>query len=147
MHAFSMGFVLSLAFFGLADAAAAQDASLGAAGAVEFRISCAACHGEHARGDGPMAELLKVKPADLTQLAKHNHGAFPFLKVFETIDGRAAVKAHGSRAMPIWGDRFQAGLQEKFKLGSETVRKAEIETLVRARILELIYYLQTIQQN
>lgn len=147
MRAFSLGLVLSLAFFGPAGTAAAQDASLGAAGAAEFRISCAACHGEDARGDGAMAALLKVKPVDLTQLSKHNHGAFPFLKVFQTIDGRTDAKAHGSRAMPIWGDRYQAGLQEKYKFGSETVRKAEIETVVRARILELIYYLQTIQQN
>ena len=48
-----------------------------------------------------------VKPADLTQLAKHNDGQFPFWTVYRVIDGREEVKAHGSRAMPIWGLWFQ----------------------------------------
>ena len=57
------------------------------------------------------------------------------------------MKAHGTREMPVWGDRYQAELQQKYKSGGEIVSKARIETVIRARILELIYYLQTIQQK
>ena len=147
MRASSLGFLLVLSCLGVASAAAAQDAALGAAGAGEYQVSCATCHGKGARGDGPVAAQLKVKPADLTQLASNNHGAFPFLKVFETIDGRTRVKGHGTREMPVWGDRYQEELQQKFGSGSDLAGKARIETLIRARILGLIYYLQTIQQK
>ena len=146
MRIHSLSLVLALSFLGVANAAA-QDRAISAAGAAEYRVSCATCHGEGGGGDGPVAAQLKVKPADLTQLAKRNRGAFPFLKVFETIDGRVRVMAHGTREMPVWGDRYQAELQQKYKSGGEIVSKARIETVIRARILELIYYLQTIQQK
>lgn len=142
-----LGIALVLASAATASAALAQDATIAAAGAAEYRISCATCHGDDARGDGPVAAQLKVKPADLTQITKRNHGAFPFLGVFETIDGRAQVGAHGTREMPVWGDRYQANVQRKYTFGDEIVRKAEIETVIRARILALIYYLRTIQRN
>ena len=35
---------------------------------------CASCHGTDAKGDGPMAKSLKVKPADLTRIAARNGG-------------------------------------------------------------------------
>lgn len=142
-----LGVALVLSYVAAVNMAAAQDKQMAADGAAEFRISCATCHGPGARGDGPMAALMKVKPADLTQLSKNNHGAFPFLKVFETIDGRAQAKAHGTREMPVWGDRYQAGLQQRYRSGSDIVRKAQVETVIRARILTLIYYLRTIQQD
>ena len=119
--------------------ASAQDAGIEAAGAAEFRNSCVVCHGNDARGTGPMAEVLKVKPADLTALSKNNRGEFPFRKVLDVIDGSSVVTGHGNREMPAWGDRFQFQAGAKYgPYGSETV--------VRARILELVYYLQSIQK-
>ncbi|HEX2592312.1 MAG TPA: cytochrome c, partial [Rhizomicrobium sp.] len=44
-------------------AALAQDSTIVSAGAVEFFNSCSACHGTDARGSGPIANSLKVKPA------------------------------------------------------------------------------------
>jgi hypothetical protein len=32
---------------------------------------------------------------------------FPFVRVFEMIDGRLDVAMHGSREMPVWGDRYK----------------------------------------
>jgi mono/diheme cytochrome c family protein len=121
-----------------ATSAAAQGDVTG--GAAEFRNSCAPCHGADAQGNGPIAYFLKVKPTDLTMLAKNNNGEYPFLKVFQTIDGRTVVKGHGDRAMPIWGDRYEA------KTGVPPNTYAS-ETMVRARVLELVYYIQTIQQK
>ena len=58
------------AWLALPAAAFAEDAtSFGIeAGHDEFMISCSSCHGTSAKGDGPVAEVLTVKPADLTRI-------------------------------------------------------------------------------
>jgi mono/diheme cytochrome c family protein len=71
-----------------------------------FRAHCAACHGSNAKGDGPLASALKVKPADLTVLAKNNAGQFPSARVRKTITGEDVLASHGTREMPIWGPIF-----------------------------------------
>ena len=125
---------------GLAGAAMAQDTGIGTAGANEYHMSCAVCHGADGKGNGPMVKALTVKPSDLTQLSKNNHGAFPFLKVFQTIDGRTQVDGHGTREMPIWGARYEAQAGDKYgPYGGEVI--------VRGRVLALVYYLETIQQK
>jgi mono/diheme cytochrome c family protein len=114
-----------------------------AAGKAEYQASCQNCHGEKGIGDGPLAQYLTIKPADLTQLTKANHGDYPFLKVFQTIDGRAVVKTHGDGPMPIWGDRYTVS---SGAAGAEPYRTYTSEPFVRARVLELTYYIQTLQQ-
>ena len=74
-------------------------------GLTEYELACMPCHGMDGQGNGPMANQLKIRPSDLTQIAKSNGGIFPTARVFEIIDGRAAVAAHGIRDMPVWGDR------------------------------------------
>ena len=49
-----------------------------AGGKTEYQHYCATCHGTEGKGDGPTASLLKVKPADLTQLSKKYNDTFPF---------------------------------------------------------------------
>lgn len=120
-----------------------------AIGADEYRISCLSCHGVGGRGDGPLAKYLTVKPTDLTQLAKNNGGqypnlkagTYPFLRVYQIIDGRADVAVHGDRAMPVWGNRYLAE-----QPGGVTPYGGAYEAVVRGRILELVYYIQSIQQ-
>jgi len=90
-----------------------------------------------------MAKYLTIKPADLTVLSEKNHGKFPFLQVFQTIDGRAMMKTHGEGPMPIWGDRYKA---QSGAGGVEPYKTWTAEPFVRARILELTYYIQSIQQ-
>jgi len=109
-------------------------------GSSEFHNSCASCHGVGAKGDGNLATYLNIKPADLTVLAKNNDGVYPFLKVFQTIDGRAVISGHGDRLMPVWGDRYSTDVGDKYgPFGGETA--------VRARVLELVYYIQNMQQK
>jgi hypothetical protein len=108
-------------------------------GSDEFQASCAGCHGADGRGDGTMAQFLTIKPTDLTQLTRENDGRFPFLEVFEMIDGRREIAVHGPRSMPIWGDRYNA--EAAMKYGPYNT-----ETLVRGRILELVQYLVAIQE-
>jgi len=118
-------------------------------GAEEYRISCLSCHGVGGKGDGPMAQFLTIKPTDLTQLANNNGGQypdlkagrFPFQRVFQVIDGRTVVAGHGDRAMPVWGDRY---LMEKS--GKYGPYFGAYEAVVRGRILELVYYIQSLQQ-
>jgi mono/diheme cytochrome c family protein len=72
----------------------------------DYQKYCASCHGPEGRGDGPVAQAMKAMPADLTLLSMNNDGKYPAEKVRDIIDGRADVKAHGPRAMPVWGDEF-----------------------------------------
>ena len=71
-------------------------------GLTEYELACMPCHGMNGRGDGPLAKGLKARPSDLTQIAKSSGGKFPTSKIFDFIDGRAAVAAHGAREMPVW---------------------------------------------
>jgi mono/diheme cytochrome c family protein len=108
--------------------------------AEEYRVSCQVCHGARGKGDGPMASALKSKPTDLTKLEANNDYKFPFLKVFQTIDGRAMIPAHGTRDMPVWGRRYIEDVGDKYgPYGGEAA--------VRARVLELVYYVQSLQER
>jgi len=113
----------------------AQEQEVAAAGKPVYDQYCASCHGREAKGDGPAMNLLTVKPADLTQISKRNNGTFPFWKTYRVVDGREDIKGHGSRDMPIWGAEFR----------SEASSSPVAQTQVRGRILELVYYLQSIQ--
>lgn len=115
----------------------AQEQEVSTAGKLVYDRYCAVCHGREAKGDGVAASLLTVKPANLREIAKKNEGEFPFWKVYGIIDGREDVKAHGTRDMPIWGEEFRQ------QAGSSPTAASE----ARGRILELVYYLQSIQEK
>lgn len=114
-----------------------QEHEVAAAGKIPYEQSCASCHGEGGKGNGIVANILMVKPADLTQLSKKNEGKFPFWRVYGVIDGREEVKGHGSREMPVWGQLFRA----------QAATSPVAESVVRGRILELVYYIQSLQSN
>ncbi len=71
-----------------------------------FRSNCAPCHGFDGQGDGPVAGALAVKPQPLGTLTERHKGVFPYDYIYGVIDGRLAVRAHGSRDMPVWGTYF-----------------------------------------
>ena len=98
-----------------------------------FRNYCAVCHGTSARGDGPLADKLKKRPADLTQFSLQHGGTFPAAMVTSIIVGRRPVPGHGGPDMPVWGDAFKASQTG----GTEDAAKARIDELVR--------YLETLQ--
>ena len=112
-----------------------------AASADEFRNSCASCHGEDGKGAGFLTKIFRgVDPGDLTQLSKNNEGVFPLDRIFEVIDGREEVAAHGERKMPVWGDRYMAQSMTRHGPGPMN------DFVVRNRVLELVYYIQSIQE-
>ncbi|PYQ65153.1 MAG: cytochrome C [Acidobacteria bacterium] len=138
-----------IAFLGLASLAAAlplsQTAAPGGsqdrkesraeAGVRTYRAYCASCHGASAAGNGPMAEVLKVKPADLTRIRERNGGAFPEARIAAIIDGRLEIHGHGPGSMPVWGLTFR-----------ESGRDSDQETEVRERIKDLVAYLESVQK-
>ncbi|HEY4574379.1 MAG TPA: cytochrome c [Thermoanaerobaculia bacterium] len=138
-----------IAFLGLASLAAAlplaqtaspdkpQDRkeSRAEAGGRIYRTNCASCHGAAAEGNGPMAEVLNVKPADLTRIRERNGGAFPEGRIAAIIDGRLEIHGHGPGSMPVWGLTFR-----------ESGRDTDQETEVRERIKDLVAYLESIQR-
>lgn len=130
---------LMLFLWGLPDIGLAQYNSVIALGQQEFQSYCATCHGHQAKGDGPSASLLTIKPRDLTQLSKHNAGTFPFARTYEQIDGssKTVVLGHGTTDMPIWGEVFRQkqGTAEQWLLGTS------------GRILSIVHYLQSIQEK
>jgi len=52
-----------------------EDPSI-AAGRADFARYCAECHGPEGRGDGPMAERLHPRPANLRVIARRSGGEF-----------------------------------------------------------------------
>jgi mono/diheme cytochrome c family protein len=93
---------------------------------------CASCHGSSAEGNGPVARALSTPPANLRRLAERFGNPLPEDQVARYIDGRAEVKAHGLRDMPVWGARFH------YESGAD-------ERRVRQWIGDLLAYLQSIQ--
>ena len=108
-------------------------------GQAEYLNSCAVCHGPDGKGDGPLAEELLTRPADLTVLSQKNKGAFPYNRVFAVIDGRYIVPGHGTREMPVWGRQF---LEEDVKVFGPSGG----EIVTTERIHELAGYLESLQR-
>jgi mono/diheme cytochrome c family protein len=99
-----------------------------------YRAHCAACHGLDGKGGGPAAPSLKVKPPDLTLLAKSSGGKFPEARIRKVISGdEPSLLSHGSREMPIWGPIFHQ-IEADQDFGN-------------VRLQNLIKYLESIQQN
>jgi mono/diheme cytochrome c family protein len=97
-----------------------------------YKVYCSTCHGDDAKGNGPMAMWLKVHPADLTRIAARNGGKFPLERIDRIISGDEALPSgHGLRGMPVWGPVF-----------SQVTRD---EDLGRVRIDNLARYLRDLQ--
>jgi len=101
-----------------------------------FMRYCASCHGISGMGDGPVAKSLSKPPANLRMLSDKYGSPLPAAKLADLIDGRDAVRAHGTAEMPVWGERFYAvGQGDRGELGiSEIIGK-------------LVAYLDTIQDR
>ena len=98
-----------------------------------FKEYCASCHGQDAKGKGPMAASLKTAPSDLTRISIRNHGVFPLARIEKVIAGdEQPSSGHGSREMPVWGPIFSK-ITHDVDLG-------------RVRINNLARYLRDIQE-
>lgn len=101
-----------------------------------FTKHCAQCHGADGKGNGPMANSLKVAPADLTRISQRAGGTFPASHIADIIRYGGNVEAHGQRDMPVWGKVFSdAGGHGK--IGGTYSRRA---------VVALKGYLESIQK-
>lgn len=134
-----VSFTVAIAFFAgtaMAESAVTDyDRVLADMGSEFYKRWCVSCHGEKGRGRGPAAGALKVRPADLTRIAARRDGKFPSGEIARFIDGRFEIEAHGTREMPVWGQRF-----------GERIPEAGVsDSIVRGRVLVLVEYLKSIQ--
>jgi mono/diheme cytochrome c family protein len=111
-------------------------------GKMEYDSACAVCHGLKGKGDGPLKSQLTKPVPDLTVLAKNNKGVFPFDRVYQIIDGRQEIKAHGPHEMPVWGRAFNTETSLYF----DNYPPQDSESAVRSRILALTEYLYRLQK-
>ena len=103
-----------------------------------FADFCAVCHGVDGRGQGVMAEVLTIAPADLTRLGAGEE--FPTLRVVRRIDGRDPVLGHGGE-MPIFGRWFEGDGPDVALAGP-----GGQPMLVSRAIADLVAYLREIQE-
>ena len=103
-----------------------------------YATYCASCHGVGGRGDGPVAETLRVPPADLTRLGDRYGEPLPIDRIADFVDGRSHVAAHGPREMPVWGEQLYRGERE----GAPAKEAAR-----RGTVLLIVEWLQTIQRG
>jgi len=116
-----------------APAALAQQEDVIESGRQQFSQQCAVCHGLEGQGDGVLGPHLKEQPADLSRLSERNGGTFPFWDIYGKIDGRNKVGTHGPGDMPVWGtDERYEGTSGRLAMG---------------QILEIVFFLQSIQQE
>jgi mono/diheme cytochrome c family protein len=112
-------------------------------GEASFMANCAVCHGANGTGNGPILDFLKNAPSDLTGLSERNGGQFPFKRVYEVIADADQNRGHGTSEMPIWGNRFNADIiaqEGEYGSGGSGMPTAQ------SRVLELVFYLATIQE-
>ena len=104
-----------------------------------YQDYCAACHGPAGLGDGPAAEGLGKRPADLTRIAARNGGVFPTIRVMSTIDGYTR-RGDRSSVMPELG----VALQEGPLVLVET--SDGVQTPTPVNLVALADYLESLQQ-
>lgn len=97
---------------------------------------CSSCHGATARGDGPVAPLIKTGVPDLTLLGRRD-GGFPTEEVRRTIDGRWDRPAHGARDMPVWGWQLYGASS-----GDDATERARVDSMID----RLVAYLISVQR-
>lgn len=122
-------------------------------GRTEFLSNCAECHGADGKGKGPVSSKLKIKPADLTILARRNNGVFLPSEIYRKIDGRYGVGSRPGSAMPIWGCRrgsppdLKRKVEKTKPLDSLLDLSCDSEARIRARISAIVDYLSQIQEK
>ena len=127
-------FLVASAIASYASKAFAAETDDALQGRIYYLRYCAACHGDKADGKGPASGALSSPPADLRLLSEKYGSPLPADPVIRFIDGREAVAAHGSREMPVWGERFY-----------ESGGGKEQERKVRGVLSYIVAYLRSIQ--
>jgi mono/diheme cytochrome c family protein len=109
-------------------------------GEMEYTVNCMTCHGVGGHGNGPLAGFGTPVAADLTRLSSRQGGSFPYVTVYETIEGTRRDLKPGS-AMPAWKDYYYEDAERAGPLPPH-----EVEGYLRTRIMAIMQYLAEIQE-
>lgn len=134
---FSLALLAAASWSLLAGQALAQTSKIGES---EYLQHCAACHGFTGRGDGPIGQYLKTPAPNLALISQRNGGKFPVQKIYNIIEGSSVLAAHGTRDMPLWGDRYRSETDPK-----TPDQAAVAQDQAQLRILSLVYFLGSLQ--
>ena len=102
-----------------------------------FSRLCVECHGIGGRGLGAAASAGRRAAPGLDQIAAKRSGGFDRNEVAEWIEGSSIPREHGSRAMPIWGERLSA----------DYWRYSNTDELVGATLDPVVVFLLSIQEK
>ena len=83
-----------------------------------------------------MSRELKVKVPDLTLLKSKYKGVYPMDQVMSSIDGTKAVRGHGERTMPVWGQVFR----------DEHANEKYVELVALYKVKWIAEYIGTLQR-
>lgn len=103
-------------------------------GQATYGTYCQSCHGPEGHGDGPIAPMLTLELSDLSRLVE-KYGEFPEELVRASIDGRAEVRGHGTREMPVWGNIWNDPIDPV------------AEERINQQIAELVQFVESIQDT
>lgn len=101
-----------------------------------YQRLCSSCHGRDGGGGVSSALPLDRTPPDLRRIAARRGGRFDWAEIAEWIEGRSLPDSHGTRRMPVWGER----LSETYE------RYAEGDELIGAALDPVLAYLESLQE-
>jgi hypothetical protein len=102
-----------------------------------YQRLCVDCHGSVGQGRNPGTLGPEDLPPDLRTIARRRGGHFERAEITEWIEGRSAPEQHGSRVMPVWGERLSVDYE----------RYAEGDQLIGATLDPLVVYLESLQDS
>jgi mono/diheme cytochrome c family protein len=73
--------LIAMTFTGTVVAARQTPPATQVSGSDLFYNNCASCHGTDGKGNGPLGQVLTIRPANLTIIAKNTGGKFPADKI------------------------------------------------------------------
>ncbi len=111
-------------------------------GKAEFENTCAVCHGVDAKGNGPFTLFMTKRVPDLTVLAKTNGGEFPFLRIYEIMNGPGQIPGHDIREMPVWSDYYKENAAKDL---GPFYNYSDVVTYVNNKTISLLAYVATLQ--
>jgi mono/diheme cytochrome c family protein len=108
-----------------------------ASGRRTYSELCTGCHGDD--GSSLHANDLPpgLHPPDLRYIAARRGGNFDPAEVAEWIEGRSLPPAHGTRSMPVWGERLSQRFEDY----------VEGDALIGVELDPVVVFLQSLQRD
>ena len=113
-------------------------------GKAEFEATCAICHGSDAKGRGSFTLFMTKPVPDLTSITKRNNGEFPFMRLYEMMNGPGEIPGHAIREMPIWSEYYKD--QAPKELGP-FYNYSDVVAFVNTKTMSLLAYVASLHEK